>query len=340
MPQDPTLEALSAVIRHRLEQSWARIVRDEERLLADWEALRRAQRLARLAELRRTVETLMDAADELALRFTTRDLPRAYELGAQAAAGAIGSAVNFTLVDVDAVNDLALGTRRDLLAATSYVKRSTKELIRRLSTDHLADKLIRGLTATQAARNLATELAGHGITSVVYRDGSRHGLADYADMLARTRTGEAYQVGVFAQTKAQGIEWMEIFDGFDCGLITHNDSQKANGMILPLSEAVKYPLAHPRCGRTTSPRPDIASAREARDARPSTTAGQRADQAQVERDRESAAARRAANRRLDRQVSRRADGILTDEANRVRSSAYARALARREATARRRARAG
>lgn len=339
MPQDATLEALSRVIRDRYEQSWGRITVEEERLLADWTALNRDQRLRRLRELRATVEALMDQADELALRFATRDLPDAYQLGATRAASTAGSPVSFTAVDVDAVNELALGTREDLLSATRFVKRSTKDLINRLSRDHLADKLIRGLTAEQAGRNLAAELEGHGITSVVYRDGSRHGLADYAEMLSRTRTGEAYQVGGFNQTEALGIEWMEIFDGFDCGLRDHNDPEKANGMILPLAEARQYPLAHPRCGRSTSPRPDIVSKRDAEHAKPSTTPEQRADQRAVEEGRTAAAAKRAATRRLDKQVGRRADGILSDSANRVTSPAYARALARRQIAEQRRQRA-
>lgn len=338
MPQSKELARLSAVIRDRYAASWGRIVVEEERLLADWTALRRAERLARLREMRATVEQLMDQADELALRFTTRDLPKAYHLGAQTAAHTVGRAVNYTLVDVDAVNELAVGTHQELLQATRFVKRSTKDLIRRLSTDHLADKLIRGLTAEQAARNLRRELEGHGITSVVYKDGSRHGLADYTDMLARTRTGEAYQVGGFNQSAAQGITFMEIFDGFDCGLTTHDDTRKANGLILPLEEARSYPLAHPRCGRSTSPRPDIVTARDAETAEPSTTAEQRADQEQVERGRAQTVADRAAAKRFEKQIARRADGILSDAGNRVTSPAAARAMARREARARRAAR--
>lgn len=664
MPQDPTLEALSRVIRHRYEQSWARILRDEERLLADWTALRRPERLARLRELRTTVEQLMDAADELALRFTSRDLPKAYQLGAQSAAAVMHAGVNYTHVDVDAVNQLAVGTNRELLGATSFVKRSTKDLIRKLAADHLADKLIRGLTAEQAARNLRIELEGHGITSVVYSDGSRHGLAEYTDMLTLTRSAESYQVAGLNQSQALGVTFMEIFDGFDCvaegtrflpygelrqivrarfsgraytitastpsgahtltvgpnhpiltsrgwvrahllaegdqlvydtrtedpailaeldleevpvvedvfaaasetspvavrsaasgdlhgdavfcerevdvvtvagsllvesdpsaeehvserplvladaralhvpdlggaadlswitkppshrlvggfgpsspflgscprvpsgqclagrerdahpvergvdaldietephgdlsgghaflnvetghlcerearhprararteppfavvdrmerdaarlavggspvaaaielahglvlsevlsivprdtelvvydattttgafsangfvvkncGLRTHDDPQKANGLILPIAEARNYPLSHPRCGRSTSPRANVRTAYDAEHAQPSTTAAQRADQAAVEQARAQSVADRAAAKRFENQITRRADGILTDQNNRINSPAAARALARREALARRRA---
>lgn len=315
-------------------------MRDEERLLADFTALRRPERLARLRELRRTVEGLMDVADELGLRWAARDLPDAYQLGARQAARVAGQAVAYSAVDVDAVNTLVLDSRTQLLDATRLVKRSTKALINRLATDHLADKLIRGLTATQAGANLAAELEGHGIHAVIYSDGSRHGLGEYASMVTRTRTAETYQVGGFHQYDALGIEWAEIMDGAGCGLSSHADPRKANGLILPLEEARRYPLAHPNCGRSTSGRPDITSKRDAENATPSTTAAQRADQAQAEADRTGSVAARAQRARLERQVTRRADGILSDSSNRVTSAASARAIARRESRARRARRAG
>lgn len=326
---EPRLEQLTATLRRTVEESWGRILRDEERLLADWTGLRRPERLARLRALRTTVEGLMDAADEVALRWAFRDLPDAYQLGARKAAGAARAAVSFTSVDVDALNSLVFDSHEKLLGATGYVKRSTKELVERLTRDHLADKLVRGLTAEQAGRNLRHELEGHGIASVVYADGSRHGLAEYTDMLAVTRTAEVYQVGGFEQTAALGIEWMEIFDGSGCGLRSHEDPEKANGKILTLDEARLYPLAHPRCGRSTSPRPDITSARQAADARPSTSAAQRADQAAAEQRRTESVAARAQRRRIERQVARRPDGILDDRGARPRSPAAARAQARR-----------
>lgn len=311
------LERLTATLRERYEQSWARVVTSEDQLLDDWAALNRTQRLSRLRDTRRTIEGLMDVADELALRWAARELPDAYQLGARQAAGAAGAAVSFTAVDVDAVNSLVFDARQSLLAASSYVKRSTKALINRLATDHMTDKLIRGLTAEQASRNLRHELEGHGVTAVVYADGSRHGLAEYADMAILTRTAEAYQVGGFHQTETLGIGWMELFDGSGCGLTSHDDPEKANGMILPLAQARLYPLAHPRCGRTSSPRPDIASKRDAEQARLSTTSEQRADQAAAEQARAASKAASAQRRRLQQQFGRRQDGILSDVGSRA-----------------------
>jgi hypothetical protein len=329
------LERLTGSLIQAYGRVWASVQAEETRLLADFTALNRSARLRRLRDTRRQIESLMAVADELALRWAARELPDAYQLGARQAAGVIGQAVSFRTVDVDAVNALILDGRDSLLAASRGVKRSTRALIERLSTEHIASKLIRGQTAEQTGRALAEDLAEHGISAVTYADGSRHGLADYSDMLIRTRTAELQQVGGFHQTAALGIRFMELFDGLGCGLDSHDSFPKANGLILPTEEARQHPLSHPRCGRSTSPRPDLVSKRDAENAKPSTTAAQRADQAAAEADRALSVAARAQRRRLDAQVQRRADGILSDAGNRL-SPAAARAAARRESQARRR----
>lgn len=326
---------MTATLRASYERVWGQVMAEQDRLLADFTAMNRSQRLRRLRATRTTIEGLMDVADELSLRWAFRDLPDAYQLGARQAAGVAGSGVSFRAVDVDAVNSLVFDAHDSLLDATRFVKRSTKELINRLATEHMTTKLIRGQTAEQAGKALAAELEGHGITSVVYRDGSRHGLAEYAQMSIQTRTAEAYQVGGFHQYDALGIEWAEMFDGSGCGVTSHDDPRKANGLILHMDEARLYPLAHPRCGRTTSGRPDITSKRDAEHAKPSTTEEQRADQAAAEARRTESVAARAQRRRIEGQVQRRADGILSDRGNRITSPASARAMARREARDRR-----
>jgi hypothetical protein len=330
VPSD--LEALTVQLRDAYARVWGTVQAEETRLLADFTAANRSQRLRLLRDTRRSIEGLMDVADELALRWAARELPDAYQLGARQAAGVAGQAVSFRAVDVDAVNQLVLDGRDSLLTATRNVKRSTKELVNRLATQHMTEKLVRGQTATQAAAGLRAELEGHGITAVTYADGSRHGLAEYADMAILTRTGELYQVGGFDQTKALGIGWMEIFDGLGCGLSSHDDPRKANGLILPTDEARLYPLAHPRCGRSTSPRPDIQSKRDAEHAKPSTTAAQRADQEQAEAARAQSVAARAQRRRLQAAQQRNAAGVFTDAGTQL-SPAAARAAARRTSAA-------
>jgi hypothetical protein len=263
------------------------------------------------------------------------ELPAIYTIGA-AAAG-----VGFDRLagpDVDAINVLAGDTYSSLLDATRFVRESTKDLIRTLAREHVADKLIVGQTAEQAGRDLAARLEGRGIAAVVYKNGARHGLGDYADMLLRTKSAEAYTVATMGQLDRAGITFVEIFDGVGCGMASHDDPDKANGTVRPLIEAQRFPISHPRCRRAVAGRPDVKSLRDARSARPSTTPAQQADQAEAEARRELEVAGRASRRAFEAQVKRRANRLLSDEGNQVRSAAHARVLSRRQVVLERRAR--
>lgn len=213
MPQPEEVEALAAELLRLYAASWQKITVAEQHLINTWAGLRRQERLTRLRELRLMVERLMDDADSQALRFVQEQLPQAYVLGA-AAAGV--SLTTWAQPDIDAIGVLARDTYSGLLDATTFVRGSTKTLIRYLAREHVADKLIRGATAEQAGRDLARDLEGRGIAAVVYKDGSRHSLDDYASMLTRTKAAEAYSVSTLTQIQAAGIGWVEVFDGIDC----------------------------------------------------------------------------------------------------------------------------
>ena len=116
-------------------------------------------------------------------------------------------------------------------------------------------------------------------------------MADYGDTLARTTTATVRNAGELTLSRAEGVTFMECFDGPDCGLTAHNDPVKANGLVLPIDEAESYPVAHPRCARSWSPRPDVRTAEEAE-------AGRRYDDVEAERLAE-AEQRRAAETLVD-----------------------------------------
>lgn len=335
MPQPRSVEDLTAEILALYATSWEKITVREQALVNSWVGWRRVERLNRLRELRTTVEALMDHADEQALAWTLNELPAIYTIGAAAAGVGFDA---FTTPDVDAINVLAGDTYSSLLDATRFVRESTKDLIRTLAREHVADKLIVGQTAEQAGRDLAASLEGRGIAAVVYKNGARHGLLDYSDVVLKTKSAEAYTIATMTQLERAGIAFVEIFDGVGCGMGSHDDPDKANGTVRPLIEAQRYPLSHPRCRRSVAGRPDVKSLREARSAQPSTTPAQQADQAEAEARRELEVAARASQRSFEAQVTRRANALLSDESNRVRSAAHARVLSRRQVTLERRAR--
>jgi hypothetical protein len=306
MPQPTGIRALAEDLISLYTDAWDRLELAETRLLADWPTLSRAQRRDQLAALQGLVDSLTVTADEQALRWTSDVLPRAYLLGAVAV-----TAGDLAGLNLDALVIIARDTYADLLAATAGVSDSAKTLIRGLARSQVADKVLTGETAVQAGKDLAAQLEGQGIRAVTYANGTRHGLAEYAEMLLRTKTATAYSTGNLTGISAAGVGWVEVFDGFGCGWIGHNDSDKANGTIRTVEESMTATLSHPRCQRSFGGRPDITSAGAAKDAVASTTAAQRLDQAAVDHSRELAAAQRAVRRALTGTTRSRAGRVVT-----------------------------
>ena len=258
----------------------------------------RFARRARLAQMRSEIEARLADVDNQARTWLSDQFPTAYRLGAET----VGP-FRWTAIDTRAVTILATDSFSELLAATDGVSESTKALIRELAKRQALLTVTTDRTATQAARELRRLLEQRGIFAVRYRDGSRHGLADYSDMLLRTKTGMAHNAGLLNAAKRAGAQYVEVFDGFGCGWTSHADADTANGTIRSVEEAAQHVLSHPRCQRSFGPRPDVSTEREALQARPSTSPAQRADQAVAERARAVDQRSRAAARR--RQAARR-----------------------------------
>lgn len=270
------IEALSAQLRADLAGVAERIDAEQDAVFDRWPALTAAARRRMLTQLQARVLALAGSAAEIARVQVAGVVDGAYRLGAGQTALAADVAPVFGGVDLDAIATLSSDTYADVLEATRHVGITTKRLVRDLARERIADKLVTGQTPAEAARLLRRDFEQRGITAIVYKDGSQHGLADYTDMLVRTKSAEAGQFGGFGQARTIGIEFMEILDGPGCGLASHQDPRKANGLILPLAEAEQFPLSHPRCRRTTSARPDVDAATlvEARPLGPQFTAEQ------------------------------------------------------------------
>lgn len=305
MTQPDAIEELTRTLRADLDAVWQQILDEQQRLIDRWGTLAPPQRVHQLMLVQAHIRALADSADALAARSVAGMTKTAYETGAWGTAIAAGSSAAFGAPDLDAITHLARDTMENLLTATNGVRESTKTLVRTLTRDHVRSKLYTGKTAEQVARELSRAIEHEGVTAIVYRNGARVGLGDYADMVVRTKTAEAYQEGGFQQGRALGIEWWEIFDGAGCGLDGHEDPQKANGLIVASETAERYPISHPRCTRVTSPRPDIRTASDAGRAAPTRAAELVRIQEAAEKARASATAPLVARaRRASVRVSR------------------------------------
>ena len=225
------------------------------------EALADDRRWRESARLRRLIAANTDVANEL--RTGTRawlstTLPQVHALGA---AGAVADGFDFvwSMPHREAAQSLATRTWDDVAAHLRDMDTGGRRAIRELARTSARDIVLEGRTAAQSGRDLARWAADQGIGSVTYRNGAVHTIADYADTMARTVSATAYNDGTFTQLGQDGIEWVEVFDGPDCGWTSHDDPDKANGTVRPIGDAIENSLSHPRCARSFSGRPDIVS---------------------------------------------------------------------------------
>lgn len=323
------VEALSESIRQQLGRISDEIIRAEADLVQAWPSASTTARRRLMRELQARVTELSAAAGEIARLHLTPVLASAYQLGGRGVAATARKLAAFGGTDTAAIGAQAADTYADILAATQHVRESTKDLVRVLARDHIATRITTGQTSAQASRELALNLAQHNITAITYSDGARHDLRDYSDMLIRTKTAEAHQLGGFQQARNIGIEYMEIMDGPGCGWSSHQDSRKANGLIVTVEEAAKYPLSHPRCRRVASARPDLSSPEEARSATPLGPQFSAEDIARGHAD--SSVSSKAVVRAQATVARRRANGTIATDSTPKAARAHQTRLARRAA---------
>lgn len=286
------------------------VVRDEVRAaLVAKEGIRvgRLRRqVTRLEELRNVTDQVVDDLATQTSRFITEGhFAQIYAAGANVTTQATGLPFSFTAPHRAAIEVLSRDLYDDVLTATRFVDDSSKDWVRRVSRQMTGFKLTSGTPVKAQARRFERELAREfnrrGMASVVYRDGSRHGFGEYAEMLLRTKTGVAYNAGTLNQGRLAGITHYEILDGALCGLTSHHDPELANGLIVKAEVAAGYPLAHPNCRRALNPRPDI-NAQNAGSAPSVQSPERRADQAAFEESlrQQSQAAAQSRSRRSGR----------------------------------------
>lgn len=154
-------------------------------------------------------------------------------------------------------------TFSELLRATTHMSQDVKQLVRGTARAGVLGKVRDGTPAKTAGRQLAERLKATGITAVTYSDGRHIRASTYAEMVVRTTTAVSYNAGGLNQLLANDVRYVECVDGAACGLVTHDDGNKANGKVFPVDVAGAYIVAHPSCRRDWIPRQDVSSDVEA-----------------------------------------------------------------------------
>lgn len=301
MPQPQIINDHAEELIRVYRQAWADIVESQKAILTDPS---RSRRRARLAGMRARIEHELSRVDAGMRQWMQQTFPMVYRQGALETVGAAFN--SWTLLHTEAVQRLARDTFDDLLNATQFVRADTKRFIR--ESAKIASELVTTTdrTAVQGGRLLEELLQRRGIASVIYRNGSRHGLAEYAQVVVRTKTAVAYNLGALnAGFEQAGANWFEVFDGPDCGWATHTTGGVANGKIVTHAEAMEQPISHPNCRRSFGARPDISTRPAAKGAQRSVTPEQTDDIRQADQARRAAQQRRQRRRQQRRRTPRR-----------------------------------
>lgn len=275
--EDP--EEAATIMAERLQAAWDDLEAERLAVLLSLTMGRKALVDATLKEFQGAIADFLTAVPENVERYLTLHLGPRYEAGAMAASG---QPMTWTTAHQLALTSLATDTYGDFLQRAHEAERVSEAFVRAVR-DAAAVELPKiaagGRTARQVADRLEERLlTSYGLTSVTYSNGAQVTVRHYARMAARTKSAVAYNAGTLNETYAAGVSFVEIFDGSDCGLRSHDDPDKANGTVRHIEDAAKYAISHPNCTRAFGPRPDITTKEQAENASLSTTAEQRADQ--------------------------------------------------------------
>lgn len=277
MPPPPSVEDAVQALTDVYRRAEARVNAELQDILTD---SNQGNRIRRLRALQREMERRTSNLEHEARAFLNNSLPFAWEQGARQRA--VGE-FTWTQAHRQALGRLALDNFESALAVTRNMTRDVKAMIRLEGAQAARFKVATGETAVQAGRQLERRLLSMGISAITYADGRNIRASTYTEMLMRTATALAYNEGGLNQLVGDGIQFVEMIDGADCGLVAHDDAFKVDGKVLPVEIAAQYPISHPNCRRDFTARPDVRSDAEAAVSRSFRSDDQRADQTNFER---------------------------------------------------------
>lgn len=143
-------------------------------------------------------------------------------------------------------------TFSEVAGTTRFLRADRKRLLRRITKEITALHVKRGMGVPEARRVVAARMDSIGLRAFVDNAGRSWRPKTYAEMLVRTRTAHAYNVGTITHSAENGTRVLEIFDG-----VVHDVCADANGQIVTAAWALDHPIAHPNCVRAFGPRPDL-----------------------------------------------------------------------------------
>lgn len=256
------LLALIALSAQRLARDWGRLVTAQDQLLRTLERIRpgigsttRARNA--VAEFNRQVAQFDRDASAFAERWAATDLPTVYRDGALQALRRANRAITLFRWSID--HQAAITP----LTATFYVDlmRRIQEAVRRAQAfARAAQDATRNVVLGRQhdgidSKQLTTD---HPLSTVIYADQSRHPVASWAHAALSWQAVATANTGAVNTAQWElDAQWMQCVDGPECGFVSHQDTDHADGTIRSIDDASMYPAAHHGCIRSWIPRPDL-----------------------------------------------------------------------------------
>ena len=159
------------------------------------------------------------------------------------------------------LTNLVANVTNDLTVTNAYIGRQIKDEIRTISLDVMKEKFSEGKTIKEIKKRLLDSLTENGIIEVRDKNGRKLNVKAYAEMVARTTSTEAQNVGALQQMKTAGHDLVKIpSNATSCGLcaILQGRVYSISGKDTrypPLSRAFHggYNTIHPNCKHRVVP---------------------------------------------------------------------------------------
>lgn len=127
----------------------------------------------------------------------------------------------------------------------------------------VAETVRRGHAFARAARTASADPEGprtavlartFPLGSVIYANAARHPAAAWAASALAAQIAAATNTGAINTARDELYAYLlEVIDGDDCGWVSHDDPDLANGSIRDIDDCGDYPIAHPGCVREFVP---------------------------------------------------------------------------------------
>lgn len=256
------LTDLVTVMTAELVRQWQRLTVAQDNLLRTLERLRPGMGVTTrmrglVTSFHQQVGEFDRLARALAERWAAQDLPIAYRDGALRAlrkAGADLTLFQWTADHQAAITGLTATFYTDLIGRIQEAVRRAQAFARAAQDATREVTLGRNHAGIDSARLTAD----HPLSTIVYRDNSRHQVKDWARSALTyqgvvTANHAAINTGVYDLEAA----WFQCVDGPECGFVNHPDTDHADGTIRSAEDAAAYPTSHFGCIREWIPRPDL-----------------------------------------------------------------------------------